>query len=107
VQHAAAGSRTGANGHTPGSSPAPQATPHDGCPTKGKQPCPLGPKHTAKCIKARCGKDGFGHVTVGNCFGSRVDKLLAEYTNSYGERTCGKHRFPMECGVLLYLRHTL
>ena len=62
------------------------------CPTEGKRPCPLEPERPASCIETVCSKDGFGHVTVSNCFGSKVDKLVAEYTNTYGEQTCGKHR---------------
>lgn len=64
------------------------------CPSKDKKQCPLTPRHPGKCVKTECSakKPGFGSVTVRNCFGRKINKILASYTNKDGEEVCDKHR---------------
>ena len=66
------------------------------CPMKHHEMCPSAPKNPGKCVKTKCDKSckpGYGKVTVRNCFGSNLDKVLASYTDTRGKQVCDKERW--------------
>ena len=69
-------------------------SPPNVCPYKNKKPCPLTPKKPGKCVKSKCklNKPGFASVAVRNCFGRKINKVLASYTNKRGVEVCNKER---------------